>query len=124
MANCAKVALTGRLTREPTQKTWNNTTVVSFNLAVNTTKKEGDKYLSDFYNISVWGKPAEFILPRIRKGLMVQVYGDLYTEMYTGKDGVEKQSLTVRATDIFPLESVKGKQNPVQTERPEEENPF
>ena len=65
MSNCAKVSLTGRLTKDPTQKTWQGTSVVSFTMAVNTTKKEGENFISDFYNISVWGKSAEFILPRI-----------------------------------------------------------
>ena len=104
MSNGAKVSLTGRLIKEPTQKSWEGTTVVSFCMAVNTTKKDGDKYVSDLYNISVWGKSGEFILPRITKGSMVQVYGDLILQSYTDqKTGTEKQSLSVRATDVIPL---------------------
>lgn len=105
MSNGAKVSLTGRLTKEPAQKNWQGTTVVSFTMAVNTTKKEGDKYLSDFYNVSVWGKTGEFILPRITKGTMVQVYGDLILQPYTDKNNVERQSLSVRASDVIPLSS-------------------
>ena len=105
MSNGAKVSLTGRLTKDPTQKDWQGTTVVSFSMAVNTTKKEGDKYISDFYNVSVWGKSAEFILPRITKGSLVQVYGDLILQNYTDKNNVERQSLSVRATDVLPLSS-------------------
>lgn len=104
MANLAKVALTGRITKEPTSKDWQGTTVVSFSVAVNTTKKDGDKYLSDFYNVSVWGKSGEYILPKISKGSMVQVYGDLMLQSYSGKDGTEKQSLSVRATEVVPLD--------------------
>jgi len=103
MSNCAKVSLTGRLTKEPTQKNWQGTTVVSFTVAVNTTKKEGDKYLSDFYNVSVWGKSGEFILSKIAKGSLVQVYGDLVLQQYKDKNNVEQKSLSVRATDVFPL---------------------
>ena len=103
MSNGAKVSLTGRLIKEPTQKNWQGTTVVSFSIAVNTTKKEGDKYVSDFYNVSVWGKSGEFILPRITKGSMVQVYGDLILQPYTDKNNVERQSLSVRASDVIPL---------------------
>ena len=107
MANCAKVVLLGRITTEPQDKTWQGTKVASFSMAVNTTKKEGDKYISDFYNVSIWGKPAEYILPRIRKGIMVQVTGDLALQKYTGKDGTEKQALSVRATEIVPLDFTK-----------------
>jgi len=108
MSNGAKVALTGRLIKEPTQKNWQGTTVVSFTMAVNTTKKEGDKYISDFYNVSVWGKSGEFILPRITKGTMVQVYGDLILQTYNDKNNVERQSLSVRASDVVPLTSTSG----------------
>ena len=103
MSNCAKVSLTGRLTKEPTKKDWQGTSVVSFTVAVNTTKKEGDKYLSDFYNVSVWGKSGEFILPRISKGSMVQVYGDLVLQEYTDKNNTKQKSLSVRAFDVVPL---------------------
>ena len=103
MSNGAKIALTGRLTKEPTQKDWQGTTVVSFSMAVNTTKKDGDKYIADFYNISVWGKSGEFILPRVSKGSLVQVYGDLILQTYKDKNGEERQSLSVRATDVLPL---------------------
>ena len=106
MSNGAKVSLTGRLTKDPQQKNWQGTTVVSFTVAVNTTKKEGDKYVADFYNVSVWGKSGEFILPRIAKGSMVQVYGDLITQNYKDKNNVDRQSLSVRATDVLPLSSV------------------
>ena len=103
MSNCAKVSLTGRLIKEPVKKLYNGTSVVSFSMAVNTTKKEGDNYVADFYNISVWGQSADFILPRIYKGAMVQVYGDLTLQAYVDKSGTQKQSLSVRATEVIPL---------------------
>lgn len=103
MSNGAKVVLLGRLTKDPVQKDWEGTTVVSFTMAVNTTKKQGDKYISDFYNVSVWGKVGEFILPRIWKGALVQVHGDLILQSYKDKNGTEKQSLNVRASDVTPL---------------------
>lgn len=119
MSNGAKVSLTGRLIKDPQQKNWQGTTVVSFCVAVNTTKKEGDKYVSDFYNVSVWGKSGEFILPRVQKGSLVQVYGDLILQPYT-KDNVERQSLSVRATDVIPLAASSTQKKP----EPEEEGPM
>ena len=107
MSNGAKVSLTGRLTKDPTQKDWQGTTVVSFSVAVNTNKKKGDDYVADYYNVSVWGKQGEFILPRIEKGTLVQVYGDLVMQTYTDKNNVERQSMAVRATDVMPLTAKK-----------------
>ena len=118
MSNCAKISLTGRLTKEPTKKDWQGTTVVSFTVAVNTTKKEGDKYVSDFYNVSVWGKSGEFILPRVTKGSMVQVYGDLVLQPYKDKNNVERQSLSVRASDVLPLTPTQKKDEPTGEPEP------
>ena len=118
MSNGAKVSLTGRLTKDPQEKSWQGTKVVSFSMAVNTTKKEGDKYLADFYNVSVWGKSAEFILPRIAKGSLVHVYGDLILQPYTDKNNVERQSLSVRAFDVLPLSPVAAKKEEPSDEPP------
>lgn len=121
MANGAKVALTGRIIKDPTQRMWKDSTVVSFCVAVNTPKKEGDRYISDFYNVSVWGASGEFIMPRIEKGSLVQVYGDLTTSTYP-KDGVDKMSLNVRATEVIPLTPKKNQEQhqeaPVDPEVP------
>ena len=124
MSNGAKVSLTGRLTKDPTQKNWQGTTVVSFSMAVNTTKKDGDKYIADFYNVSVWGKSGEFILPRVKKGSLVQVYGDLIMQPYTDKNGQERQSLSVRATDVLPLSSTSGEAKKSDTSTDDGPPPF
>lgn len=125
MSNGAKIALTGRLTDEPKQKDWQGTTIVSFSMAVNTTKKEGDKYISDFYNVTVWGKPGEFILPRVSKGSLVQVYGDLTQRKYTDKNNVERINLDVRASDVMPLTPLKKNNNNYTTaQQPNNEEPF
>ena len=122
MANYAKVALTGRLVREPKQNTYNNSTVISFSVAVYTTKKVDDKYVADYYNVSYWGKAAEIVLPKLDKGTLVQVYGDLYQEEYTDKAGNKRQGMSVRANEVICL-------NPQKTtakakEESTEEDPF
>ena len=118
MADNAKISLTGRLVREPKQSTYNNSTVVSFTVAVNTSKKENDNYISDFYNVSIWGKPAEFIATRIQKGSLVHVYGTLQLGDYEDKSGNKHPSLNVRATDVLPLTGSKPK------EEKEDDNAF
>lgn len=114
MPNNAKVVIIGNLTKDPTQTNYNGSTVVSFPVAVSTTKKDGDKYLSDFYNVSVWGKTAEYVLPRLQKGTMVQVSGDLQLQTYTDRNNVERQSLSLRAVDVLPL--ARQKDAPKRTE--------
>ena len=123
MANGAKVSLIGRLIKDPQQKNWQGTTVVSFTIAVNTTKKEGDKYISDLYNISVWGKSGEFIFPRVEKGTMVSVHGDLILQTYNDKNGAEQKALAVRASDVIPLTSSK-KDSPASSDNDDGPVPF
>jgi len=113
----AKVGITGRLTRDPEQKTFNGKTCVQFTVAVSTTKKDGDKYLADYYNVTAWGPIGEFILPRATKGSLVQVYGDLMVQEYE-KDGVKRQSLSVRANDVIPLSRVEKKESPNNNDVP------
>ena len=109
MPNNAKCVIVGNLIKDPAQNNYNGSTVVSFTVAVNTTKKDGDKYISDFYNVSVWNKPGEYILPRLQKGTLVQVTGDLTLQSYTDKaTGATRQSLSLRATDVLPLARQKG----------------
>ena len=103
MANQAKVAITGRLTGDPRQSNVKGTTVVSFTVAVSTTKKEGDKYIADYYNVSVWGQNGEYIFPKLGKGLPVQVYGDLILQDYKDSAGNDRKSLSFRATDVITL---------------------
>jgi len=103
MANYAKVALTGRLTKEPKKNTYNESTVISFSIAVYTTKKVDDKYIADYYNVSYWGKAAENVFPKLDKGVLVQVYGDLYQEEYTDKNGEKRLGMSVRANEVIKL---------------------
>lgn len=128
MANYAKVALTGRLTKEPKQSTYNNSTVISFSVAVYTTKKEGDKYVADFYNVSYWGKAAEIVFPKLDKGVLVQVYGDLYQEAYTDAKGEKRLGMSVRANEVIKLKDPEGKPSNYnaapKVENTTEEDPF
>ena len=125
MANYAKVALTGRLTKDPEQRTYNNSTVISFSVAVYTTKKVDDKYVADFYSVSYWGKYAENVFPKLKKGTLVQVYGDLYQETYNDKAGNARVGMQVRANEVIRLADPTGapvKETPKSVNT--EEDPF
>ena len=127
MANYAKVALTGRLTKEPRKSTYNDSTVISFSMAVYTTKKVDDKYVADYYNISYWGKAAENVFPKLDKGVLVQVYGDLYQETYTDSKNQQRLGMSVRANEVIKLKDpeTKSEDKPVYKEsKPTEEDPF
>lgn len=125
MANYAKVALTGRLTKEPRKSSYNDNTVISFSVAVYTTKKVDDKYVADYYNVSYWGKAAENVFPKLDKGVLVQVYGDLYQEPYTDTKGEKRLGMSVRANEVIKLKDPEGKsENTHKAAKQTEEDPF
>lgn len=127
MPNYAKVALTGRLTREPRNGEYNGSTVISFSVAVYTTKKVDDKYVADFYNVSYWGKAAEAVYPKLAQGTLVQVYGDLYQEEYSDKQGNKKQGMSVRASEVIKLKDPEDNKESKPKTKPkavEEDDPF
>jgi single-strand DNA-binding protein len=64
----------------------------------------GDK-ATTWFNVSFFGKRAEGIAPYVLKGTLVAVTGVVTLRGYTSKDGVEKSSLDVNATDIQLLSS-------------------
>ena len=93
MANKAHVILRGTVMQEPkTAQTSTGQTWLKINLAVQTTKKDPAPknpkfpYMSDYYNVNVYGKYAETLLPSIRNQTRLVVIGDMYMgEPYTSK---------------------------------------
>jgi single stranded DNA-binding protein len=111
MANDACVFVTGNLIKDPTHSVVNNQTVVSFTIAVNTTlkKADGTGYESNFYNVSLWGKPGEWLLEKAQKGTQVEVVGELFLQKYTNKNtGESGQSINIRAYKVTPRARMKG----------------
>lgn len=104
-----KVALIGRLTKEPeTRYTQNNICVVSFSLAVNRrVVKEGEQQTADFINIVAWNKTAEFIAKYFNKGMQVGIVGRIQTRNYDDKDGKKVFVTEVVAEEVDFADSKK-----------------
>ena len=109
MANDAQINLVGNVISEPKTNQWNNSTVLSFSVAVRTTKKqEGSQYYeNDIYNVSVWGKQGETLLATIQKGTMVWVSGDMMMRSYKNRNNETVTSPSVNASTVKVL--AKGK---------------
>lgn len=111
MPNNAKVSVIGNLIKEPEQSSVNGNTVVSFSIAVSTTlkKRNGeDGFEPNFYNVSIWGKPAEYLFPKLQKGTQVWATGDLIAQPYTNKNtGAAGQSLNIKASAVEALNRIK-----------------
>ena len=97
-----KVILVGRLTRDPEvrySQGENSTAVARYSLAVDRRFSKNDENSTDFINIVVFGKGAEFAEKYLKKGTKVLVTGRIQTGSYTNKEGQKVYTTDVVAED-------------------------
>ena len=95
-----KVILMGRLTRDPDIRGEGNNLIARYSLDVDRRFKDNDgNYPTDFINIVVFGKGAEFAEKYLKKGTKVVVTGRIQTGSYTNKDGQKVYTTDVIAED-------------------------
>lgn len=95
-----KVILMGRLTKDPDMRGEGTNLVARYSLAVDRRFKDNDgNYPTDFINIVVFGKGAEFAENYLKKGTKVLVTGRIQTGSYTNKDGQKVYTTDVIAED-------------------------
>lgn len=95
-----KVILMGRLTRDPEMRGEGTNLVARYSLAVDRRFKDNDgNYPTDFINIVVFGKGAEFAEKYLKKGTKVVVTGRIQTGSYVNKNGDKVYTTDVIAED-------------------------
>ena len=122
-----KVALIGRLTKEPEIITTAKTTIATFTTAVDRKYKDNNgQRQADFISCKAFGSTAEFIGKYFSKGQKIALSGSIQTGSYTNKDGA-----TVYTTDVIvdEAEFVESKQKAEvpaaeETETVQESLPF
>lgn len=98
------VTIAGRAGKDPEVKYFDSGSVkASFSLAVNRGFKENKT--TDWFNIDVWGKTAEFVGEYLKKGREVAVTGRLAVRKYNDDAGNEREFLSVVAADVQLLGS-------------------
>ena len=92
-----KVILMGRLTKDPDMRGEGTNLVARYSLAVDRRFKDNDgNYQTDFINIVVFGKGAEFAEKYLKKGTKIVVTGRIQTGSYTNKEGAK-----IYTTDVI-----------------------
>ena len=97
------VIIMGRLTRDPEMRhTQNGTAVASLTLACDRDfkPKNGEKE-TDFIDVVVWGKTAEFAANYFTKGRMAIVEGRLQVRGWQDKDGNKRKAIEVVADRMY-----------------------
>ena len=110
LAFLLEAGLLGRLGKDPTIKYFDNgNCVASFSIAVRHeyTPREravrGVKYgeeETDWYNVDVWGKSAEYMMRNAGKGSRVFVKGAIQEQQWVDKLGQDRKSYKIRANTI------------------------
>lgn len=117
MSSVNKVIVVGHIGRDPEiRNTQSGQQVASFSVATDESYKgkDGQKVeATEWHNVTVWGKQAEFVANYLAKGRLVYVEGKLKTEKYTGKDGVEKYTTKIIAERVQGLDKRPEGQQPV-----------
>ena len=99
MASFNKITLIGYLGKDPEIRyTADGTPVTSFSVA--TTEKRKGEDITTWFKISAWSKLAEVTNRYLTKGSQVYLEGRLSQSEYTDKDGVTRNTLEVRASDV------------------------
>jgi single-strand DNA-binding protein len=103
-----KAILVGRLTSDPQSKQSQSGSVFcKFGLA--TDSGWGEKKETDFHNIVVFGKTAEFVQQYLKKGQLVLVEGRIQMRQYE-QEGVKKTYTSIITSTVQSLEK-----KPIQT---------
>lgn len=99
-----KIIIVGNLGRDPELRyTPQGTAVCSFSVATSEKRKDkgGDmQEITTWFRVTMWGKQAETASKYLTKGKPVYIEGRLRIEEWTDRDGNNRQSLEVNATDM------------------------
>lgn len=99
-----KIILVGNLGRDPELRyTPQGDAVCNFSIATNEKKKDKSGEFQDvttWFKVTLWGRQAETASKYLSKGRPVYIEGRLQLEEWTDRDGKERTTLGVRATDM------------------------
>lgn len=94
------VVILGRLGQDPEVKYFESGKVkATFSVAVDRTFSKENK-VTDWFNIEVWDRQAEFVGEWVKKGALVSVTGRLDVNRYNDQAGNPKEYQLIRATDV------------------------
>ncbi len=99
-----KIILVGNLGRDPELRyTPQGTPVCSFTMATNERRKDRTGEMQDqttWFRVTLWGRQAETASQYLTKGRPVYIEGRLRVDEWTDRDGKQRHTLEVHATDM------------------------
>lgn len=105
-----KFQFMGRLTRDPEVRytSGNNTQVTTFTIAVNRRfVSQGGERQSDFFNLTAFGKTAEFCAKYFKKGQQVLVVGRVQNRSWEDQNGQKRYATDFIVEETYFADSKK-----------------
>lgn len=108
------VVMVGRLTRDPELRfiAGSGKAVATFAIAVD--RPFAKEKTADFFNIVVWGKPAENAANYLSKGSQVAVKGYLTSRSYEDKEHIKRYVTEIVADNVEYIRSGERKQSEIE----------
>lgn len=107
-----KIVVVGNLGRDPELRyTPQGTAVCSFTMATNERRKSqaGEQQdITTWFRVTVWGKQAETVSKYLTKGRNVYVEGRLHVGEWSDKEGKQRYTLEVNASDVRFIDGGQG----------------
>jgi single-strand DNA-binding protein len=88
----SNVSIVGYTGRDAELKTTDGGPMAKFSLAVNEKWRKDGEETTTWYNVTCFGKSAQFAGDKIKRGDLIFVTGRLSLRAYKGKDGTDKIS--------------------------------
>ncbi len=107
------VTIIGRVGQDPDIRYFESGSVKArFSVAADRTFSKENR-ITDWFNIEVWGKQAEFVGEWVKKGALLAVNGTIELNRWTDQAGNMKENPIVKASDV---RFVGGKKDSQQTQ--------
>lgn len=109
-----KVILIGRLAHTPEVKesATGGMKIARMRLAVQRDVKGNDGVDADFFDLTAFGKTAEFVEKYFEKGMQIAADGRLQNHEYTSKDGERRHAVRVICDRVYFADSKKADDPP------------
>lgn len=95
------VCVSGNLTRDPEKRGSKDNPILSFGIAVNERRRNGDEWIEvpNFFDCTIFGKRALALAGILKKGMPVTIQGRLHYSSWE-KDGEKRSKVDITVSDV------------------------
>lgn len=103
------ISVVGRVCSDVTLKDVNGRNCANFRIAANTRRKDknsqNNDYITNFYNVSIWGAAGENAAKYLKKGHRAGITGELVIRPYKDSNGADRISVEIDANNVDFIET-------------------